>query len=463
MENLPYFAILACCLVLAGCASRPAAWQPPAATVPEKWATVTAAAGTAVPESWWKDFGDPQLDALIARSLGSNNDFAAAALRVRRAALQAGLVATNRTPSVAAGVNTSASRSFNPVATTRSSGINASASLEADLWGRLSSQRAAADFEAEATTADCHAFAAGLAVTTAELYWQVAYLNQLLDLNAGDIDYAEKTLALVRTKHEAGAVSGLNTAQAELNLFNLQAARTQLVQQRVQARHALAILLDQPPDAPAAERPSLPDAPLPEIAAGLPAATLARRPDLRAAELRLRETLAYTEATRASFYPTLTLTGSLGTASTALVDLLKNPVATLGAGLALPFIQWNTRQLTVRVSETQYEEAVVNFRQRLYAALAEVEDGLSARDQLRAESERLVLAREQARRAESIAGARYQAGVTEVQLWLDAQLALRSAERSVLANRFNQLNNQANLYRALGLGGGPAQPACGAS
>lgn len=298
-------------------------------------------------------------------------------------------------------------------------------------------------------------------MTTARLYWQIAYLNQLVALGEADIAYAQKVLDIVRSKYAAGAVSGLNVAQAELNLSSQQAAHTQLVQQRAAARHALAILFDQPPESAVAERTTLPDAALPVIAAGLPAAILGNRPDLRAAESRLRESMANVDVTRTSFYPTLTLTGSVGTASTALVNFLKNPVATLGAGLVLPFVQWNTRQLSIRVSETQYEEAVVSFRQRLYTALAEVEDGLSARTQLALEADRLGLAVTQARRAEAIAQSRYLAGATEVQLWLDAQAALRNAERSQLANRFNQLGNQATLYRTLGLVGIPEPLNCG--
>jgi outer membrane protein TolC len=108
-------------------------------------------------------------------------------------------------------------------------------------------------------------------------------------------------------------------------------------------------------------------------------------------------------------------------------------------------------ELSIAVSETQYEEAVIGFRQRLYLALKEVEDALSARAQLQTEGEKLGVALEHARRAESIAQSRYVAGATEAQLWLDAQQFLRSAERALATNRLNQLDNQAALYQALGV------------
>lgn len=459
MTKFPIAMCLAGCLSIVGCATQPEPVQQSAAALPQQWSFASSSPTDTV-EPWWKYFNDGQLDDLIDQAIRKNNDLAAASIRARLAQLQASLVATNMTPSVTVSADSGVRKSFNPVLTSRSSNGLASLDMEIDLWGKLASQRNAASFQAQASQEDCQSIAATLTVTTARLYWQVAYLNQLVALSSADIDYATRTLDIVKSKYAAGAISGLGVAQAELNLSSLQAAHTQLVQQRVAARHAMSILFDQPPESALNERTTLPDTPLPPIAAGLPAEILGNRADLRAAELRLRETLANVDATRASFYPALRLTSGVGTASTALFDFLKNPVATLGAGLVLPFVQWNTRQLSIRVSEAQHEEAVVNFRQRLYVALSEVEDGLSARTQFLLEGDKLGMSVTQAQRAESIAQSRYLAGVTEVQPWLDSQAALRSAERSMLANRFSQLSNQANLYRALGLTGLPGSLNC---
>jgi NodT family efflux transporter outer membrane factor (OMF) lipoprotein len=459
MNKLLSRLLLLCMVLLWGCTSVHTPMPAPELKLPEKW---SEAPDSSVKEqvSWWEGFNDPQLNILIDRALRTNNDFAAATIRVHRAQLQAGLVDSNRTPSVAVGVNSGLTHTFNPQATYRTSGISSSMSYEMDLWGKLSSQRDAAHWEVQATDADCQAFALSLIGTTTRLYWQLAYLNQLLTLNAADIESAEKVLLLTRARYTAGAVSAINTVEAELNVSTQQAFRTQLVQQRVEIKHSLAILFNQPPESDVVDPPVIPNAPLPAVAAGLPAEILANRPDLHAAELRLREALVNVDVTRTSFYPTLNLTGSLGTASTTLLNLLQNPIATLGVGLSLPFVEWNTTQLAIRVSKTQYEEAVVNYRQHLYTALAEVEDSLSARTQLREEEVKLALARVQAQRVESIAHKRFKAGFTDVQLWLDAQASLRNTERSLVLNRFNQLNNQVNLYKALGLGVTPGKIVC---
>src|SRR3984957_20470995 len=104
------------------------------------------------------------------------------------------------------------------------------------------------------------------------------------------------------------------------------------------------------------------------VASDLPASLLDRRPDLRAAEMRLRETLAQTDATRLSFYPNLSLTGSLGTASTRLSELVSNSLGSLAATLTAPFIQINQAHFATALARTQYDKAVVSFRKVLLQA-----------------------------------------------------------------------------------------------
>lgn len=436
--------------LLSGCTSASRNAPPPAPELPAQWAGPVARQASATPDGWWRRFGDPMLDRLIDDALRTNNDLAAAAIRVYRAQLQAGLADTNLTPNVTLGATGNASRTLDTHQTRRTSGVTATLGYELDLWGKLAAQRDAARWELEATQADRDAARLALIGTTAALYWQLAYLKQQIAFGDANIAYAERTLKLVQSRHAAGATSGLDLAQAERNLAALRADQTQLIQQRTENRNALAILFGRPPQRQAAERDALPDTPLPEVAAGVPAELLGRRPDLRAAEFRLRESLANVDVTRTSFYPTFTLTGSVGTASTSLERVLQNPVATLGLGLALPFIQWNTMQLQIKVSKSQYEEAVVNFRQSLYRALGEVENALAARVQLDAEADERGRALALARRAETLAKARFAAGATGVQPWLDEQQRLRDAQSALARNQLGRLNNRMNLYQVLG-------------
>ena len=127
------------------------------------------------------------------------------------------------------------------------------------------------------------------------------------------------------------------------------------------------------------------------------------------------------------------------------------------------FLPIHSTSPVTKVSQSQYEEAVLDFRQKLYAALAEVDNELSQRVQGITDEETLRHELEQARHAESIARARFEVGASDIQLWLDARQRVRGVERSLLANRLSQFDNLADLYRALGVGVSPDRTRCGFS
>lgn len=448
---------IAVAALLLGCA-QPVAMVP-RVDVPTRWSALTQADARdpiSRPD-WWRNFNDPLLDQLIDDALERNNDLAAAAVRVYQAREQAKLVDTNLSPSLTLGASGSLSASRYTGQQTQSGGIALSASYEVDLWGKLAAQRDASAWEAHATEQDRQSARLAVIATTATLYWQLAYLNRQISLSSADIADATRAVDLAESRHRAGAASALDVTLARLALSNLEAEATQLVQQLAECRRALAIVFDRPPERLAPEREDLPDvAPL-AIPAGLPVDLLRNRPDLRAAELRLRASFADVEAARASFYPSLTLTGNMGTSSDTLLQVIRNPVATLGLGLVLPFIEWNTMQHTIKVSQAEYEQAVIQFRQSLYQALSEVENALSARTQFDAQGRYLDLCVAEASRAEALAAARFRAGAASIQPWLDQQHALRDAQRTQLLNRFERLVSQMTLYQALG--GGDIVPA----
>jgi NodT family efflux transporter outer membrane factor (OMF) lipoprotein len=453
---------LAALLMLGGCASTfNSLFRTPALKIPAQYTQDSAVSLPVAPATdgtpWWTRLNDPVLDQLVAEVLARNNNLAAATIRVRRAQLQAGLADRALQPALAGSASTGARRSLESDATSaRSSGVTLSASYEIDLWNKLGSQREVARWEALASEQDRQSTRLALIATTARLYWQLAFVNQRLAASTQSIGYAQTTYQLVQTQYRAGAASGLEVAEAQQALAGQQASQSALQQQAVEARTALALLLDNAPGSQAASNPAaLPSGDLPALQAGLPANLLARRPDLRAAELRLRQSFTRIDATRASYYPALSLTGSLGTSSTQLTNLLQNPVAALGLGVSLPFLQRANMQLNIQVSETQYEEAVLNFRQTLYTALGDVDNALSSRQQLALQAARLQESLQAARTAERLYEVRYRAGAAALKAWLDAQEKRRSADIALADNRLARLNNQLALYQALG---GDAEP-----
>lgn len=443
-----------CALTLSGCALGPHTdYATPKLTLPRQWEYAPASVGQRVlsQQAWWRQFNDPQLNRLIENALACNSDLALAGLKLQKARLKAGLAADAQQPTLSVDLNSSRSQRYaNGKGSSTSSSVSASLSYEVDLWGKLASEHDASEWEARASEQDLEATALSISGTVASLYWKISYLNQRIALSEQSIAYQEQTLQLMRARHAAGAVSALDDISAEQALASQKASHTAWLAQRTSANSALAILFDGPPEQRFDLPSTLPVGRVPEVAAGLPATLLAARPDLRAAELRLRSSLASVDQTRASYYPALTLTGSYGSSSSALRDLLQNPVSTLGADLVLPFLQWNQMQLSVKVSQNAYQQAVVSFRQTLYSALADVENALSATQQSALEVTQLQRSLDLAVRTEQLSQLRYRAGLVARQDWLDASESRRNAEATLAAARLDQLDNLATTFQALG-------------
>lgn len=443
--------LLACsmaALMASACTTLRSSYRAPEVPVATSWqyAPASEQAGTQAAGDWWRAFGDGNLDRLVQSVLERNNGLAAALANARQARLQADLNNAQLGPRVSAGAG--ASRSSGDGSDTTYS-ANASVSYELDLWGASRASREAGSLEADASEEDRQALQLSLTGSTVTLYWQLAYLNLEVTAAQDSLAYAERTAELVQAQYRAGAVSGLEPQEAEQTVRSQRSALSQLLQSRVETRHAIALLRDGEPWPEADEPQSLPAA-LPAVNPGIPATVLAHRPDLRAAEIRLRATLASADATRLSYYPGISLTASGGASSSALRDLLSNPVGTLAAALTLPFLQANDMRLSARISEAQYEAAALDFRQTLQEALFEVEDALSARTQLAAQGEDLAAALDAAQRAEQLYEARYRAGGTTLRDWLDAQERRRQATLALQANQVSQLANHATLRLALG-------------
>lgn len=408
-------------------------------------------------DRWWTLFGDTQLNQLVDQVIAKNTDLAVAGITLRQARLKAGLAADQQGPRVNSSVSTSQNIDVN--SGDRSSNglsLNAGVSYELDLFGKLARQTEAAKWEALATAQDLQATAQTLIGTTTKLYWQLAYLNESLSTAQQSLATSEKLYSLVNTQYQAGAVSGLDLTQAEQSVQSQKANLSQIQQSLVETRTALAVLLHIPVQQLNIQEPQrLPQVNLPQIQAGLPASILSRRPDLRAAELRLRETLATKDATTASYYPSISLTGSLGSSSTSLTELIKNPVLALGANLSLPFLQYNDMKKNIAISQLDYEKAIIQYRQTLYQAFADVENALSARTELNQQVQFQQRNLELAEKAERLTDVRYRNGAIALKNVLDQQQTTRTARLSLVNTKQSQYNAYVTLMQALG--GSPIQ------
>ena len=403
-------------------------------------------------DQWWTLFGDAQLNQLVDAVLAKNADLAVAGMTLKQARLQAELAENQQKPRVSSTVSTGHIFDLNDGSDT-SSGLSAKAGLsyEVDLFGKLARQTEAKRWEALATEQDLQATAQSLIGTTAKLYWQLAYYNESRTTAEQSLATSQKLYDLVKVQYQAGAVSGLDLTQAEQSVQSQKASLSQIQQSLVETRTAIAVLLHMPVQQLSIDEPQrLPRLALPSITAGLPADILSRRPDLKAAELRLRESLATKDATTASYYPSINLTGNLGSSSTSLTQLLQNPALTLGASLSLPFLQYNDMKKDIAISDLEYEKAITQYRQTLYQAFADVENALSNRTQLDQQVQLQQRNLELADKTTRLTEVRYRNGAIALKNLLDAQETARNARLSLVETKQNQYNAYVTLMQALG-------------
>lgn len=449
--------LMSASLILVACAERGV--DRPHPPVPVYWANSGGAAAVLETEmSWWRSFNDPQLDRLIDTALARNNYLAKAAMSVRKAQLVSARTGDPLQfgPQAALGARSEHLLDSGGRRSDSSGSMQLKASYTIDLWGRLARVRDMSRWAQEASEADHENVRLNIIGLTADLYWKLGYFNQRLASAEESLLTAVRTQRLVHAQSVAGAVSALERREAEQTVLTQRSSLSQLRQAQTETRNALALLIDSTPTddflaaAVGQEPQALPSGALPAVQEGLPATLLSRRPDLLAAELNLRRSLAQVDIVRTRYYPSLAMTGALGISSISLGKVLRSPAAILGADLTLPFMDLKALRLDTKIAQAEYETAVIDFRQVLYQAFVDVENALSAREHLAEQADLQAQNLVAAREAERLYAIRYRAGAVALRTWLDAQESLRTAETMLAQARLSQLQNLNTLYLALG-------------
>ncbi|MCB1958161.1 MAG: efflux transporter outer membrane subunit [Rhodocyclaceae bacterium] len=451
--------------LLAACATPGATPPRPVIDLPLAW---PAQEGAEVPldAHWWRLFEDPALDALVDEALAANGDLAIAAERIEQARLQAGIVDTDRYPSVSGGASSTRNRRSlegsvqQPAGTPRIQNthqIGIEASYELDLWGRY---RAAS----EAARADL------LATQWAREGIRLSLIANVIDsyhaLRAADASKLalQRTLAgrddaldLLARRVQAGTASefDLNQTRAERVAVITQQAALDSDTAAVEAR--LATLLGRSPrailQADIQRGRGIERLPL-QVPAGLPSELLLRRPDLRLAEARLAAADARIVEARALLYPSISLTAAFGQESATLSKLLTSGANVINLGLGLTQPIWNAGRLqkNVALTESQRREQLLAYDQALRAAFGDVQTAVAAQGAatriLESERMRADILRDTARQA----GLRFDAGLTSRLEVLDAERNLLQAELAAINAEAAQRTAVTSLVRALGGG-----------
>jgi len=411
---------------------------------------------------WWEMFGDARLNDLETQLAAANPAIAGAEARVREARAVVKQDRAAYFPLVTAGASAarthaaqgsrqSATTATVPTGTINEFAINAGASWEPDLWGRIRQTVNASTASAQASVGDLESVRLALSGELAADYFQLRATDAELALFAQTIDADQRAATLTRNQYNAGIVSRLDVEQADTQLESAQAQAADLGLQRAQLEHAVAVLLGQPPASV-----SLPPMPLdgqpPAVQPELPSRILERRPDVAAAERRVAAANAQIGVASAAFFPSLMLNLTGGFQATRLQEWLSWPTRfwSVGPAVAQTVFDGGQRKAVKAQAVAGFDEAAATYRQTVLTAFQDVEDNLAAVRILADEAERQHAAVASAQRSLDISLNQYRAGTVSYLQVATGQTALLANQRAALSVTERQFDAAVQLVRALG-------------
>lgn len=456
--------------VLSACATP----EPPLDTVSLQLPIGQAVAD--VSPTWWQQFGDPQLDALVAEALSNNRDLqramsrideSRAALRQARAeywpTLSAGLTSAREHPSAngATPVPAGFPKTFNDHRATLG------AAYEVDLWGRVASANSAARNELLATQYAHDTLRNALVAQIVQSYATLQSIDARRQVFGAAVDAQRESLGLQRMRLDAGDIGELDVRQIEAELKANELQLPKLDRARGEAERSLGVVLGRSPEAmlewaisrtvtPASAMGSLPD--------GIPSDLLMRRPDIKAAEARLRAAGARVDAARAAYFPRLSLTASLGRESLELSDLTRGSSLLWNAVASLTMPIWDGGRIKAQteIAQAQRRQIELDYRDGVANAFREARDAIQAVDEAQSS---VSTAEERIRalaRAAELTKLRYEGGELNRLDVINADRAVLTARADVAEERRSLAVAQSNLFRALGGGWRPDADRLGA-
>jgi multidrug efflux system outer membrane protein len=448
-------------LAAAGCTNLAPKYERPAAPVAPAFSADAGAAGQVQASSidWQSYFADERLKRLIGVALTNNRDLRVSVLNIEQARATYGIRRADRFPTVNAGATATAQpETATTPARLYTVGLSVSA-YELDLFGRVHNLSEAAFAQYLATEEGRKAAQISLISAVANAYLTLIADDELLGLTRETLKTREESYSLSKLKFENGAASEIDFRLTESLLESARASLAQFTRQRAQDENALVLLLGQglpsdlPPPLAMSEQRLATDLPV-----GLPSEVLARRPDVLQAEQQLIAANANIGAARANFFPRITLTGSVGTASTELNGLFKSGSSawTFAPQIVLPIFDAGRNKANLEVSKVNRDIAVAQYEKAIQSAFREVQDALAGRATL-GEQARAQLAQTNAEQVRfKLADLRYRNGASSYLDVLDAQRSLFTAQQGLVQVQAQQVQNLVTLYKVLG--GGWTEP-----
>ena len=452
---------LAVAALTGGCALTPD-YERPELDVPTGFQAQEAAGASIANLEWWELFGDEALQNLIRTALEENKDLGVALSRIAEARSSLTITRADQLPFIdvtgRAG-RLKQSEDLVPGSGARGDyGLAGEVSYELDLWGQLRRATEASQADLLATEAAYRNVTISLVANVAGFYLLLRDLDQRLQISVDTVATRQESLKIVEARFDKGTVPQIDVSQAEVELAIAEAAVATFEREIVLTENALRILLGRNPGP--VDRGLRLDQQVfpPEVPAGLPSELVQRRPDVVQAEEVLIAETARVGVAEALRYPSISLTGSYGTASDELGDLTGSSAETwgIGANIFAPIFNSGALKAQAQAQRARAEAALLDYELTLQQAFREVEDALVSIRTLRVEHAARVRQVVAARNAARLSKARYDGGVVDYLEVLDSERTRFNAELEESQTLQQYLNAIVELYKALGGGWSPA-------
>ena len=413
------------------------------------------ASGTSIAEQGYKNFfADQRLVQVLDLALANNRDLRTAALNIQRAQQQYQITSNNQLPTIGASGDVLRQDQGAGAQTRYNVGLGVTA-YELDFWGRVRSLKDNALDNYLATASARDATQIALVGQVAQAWLSYSFANANLKLADQTLKAQLDSYNLNKKRFDVGIDSEVPVRQAQISVETARNDVANYKTQIAQAQNLLNLLVGQ----------TVPNELLPKqrltrvtnasaLTSGLPSDLLNNRPDVKSAEYQLSAAGANIGAAKARLFPTISLTGSAGYASTDLSDLFKSGafVWAVGPSLDIPIFDWGTRRANVKISETDQQIALSDYEKSIQSAFREVNDALAVRQNI---GDRLTAQRrlvDATNTTYKLSNARFRAGIDSFLTVLDAQRGSYAAEQGLLLLEQANLNNQVELYKTLGGG-----------
>jgi multidrug efflux system outer membrane protein len=450
-------AAFAMVLVLSACAMGPD-YERPEVPVPDAFLEPTIPGASIANLKWWELFQDEELTRLIEMALINNKEVAIAMARIEEARATLGFVRADQFPNLDGTAGASRGNLIPgaglPGSINETFVLAGTLSFEVDLWGKLRRSTEAARAELLATVEARNVVTITLIADVASVYLLLLDLDERVNIAQRTMKTRQDSLDIIQARFDKGTVPLIDVNQAQIELADAAAQLASLKRENQRAENLLSVLLGQNPGpvmrTPGKDEKLLP----PEIPAGLPSELLERRPDVRQASQQLAAQTARIGVAEALRFPSLSLTGSLGLASTELDDFFSssNKAWGLSANFLGPIFDAGRNKSRVEAERARTEQLLKNYELIVLRAFQEVEDSLIGISTFRDEA----LARKRqvtaARSASKLSLARYNGGVTSYLEVLESDRSLFRAELLASSTTRQELVSIINLYKALGGG-----------